>query len=448
MAMSLHHAATHLPLSHDQHQEADTRLHGRRLLLARMIWLTLVVLTLSVCLASLPEYFTELHTVCRLAVCSYGQLSPDTLVALEHLGLSVGSYATFMLVLATLVALAFFGTGGVIFWRKSDDRMALLMALGLVLGGTIPVLFTVGTGHSAWRVPILLVSELSFLVFFFAFTLFPDGRLVPRWTRWLLVVFSIESGIFVVFANPFTATASLWIVVPFDLLFFALYAGLIIAQMYRYRYVSTLVQRQQTKWVVFGLAVNIVVSIGALLPALIFPRSLAPLVFLLVYLGALFLYPSTIGVATLRYRLWDIDVLINRTLIYGTLTVMLALVYFGLVIGLQSLVHLLTGSLSGQPLVIVASTLAIYALFQPLRRRIQRVIDRRFYRRKYDAARTLAAFSATLRQEVDLDRLREDLVTVVEETMQPACVSLWLRPPAQDGRKRTSWRGNSAVPFE
>jgi len=130
-------------------------------------------------------------------------------------------------------------------------------------------------------------------------------------------------------------------------------------------------------------------------------------------------------------------------MVYGTLTVILALVYTGLVIGLQSLLQRFTGS---SDLAIVASTLTIYVLFQPLRSRIQQMIDRRFYRRKYDAAKTVAAFSATLRNEVDLNQLCEDLQVVVQETMQPAYISLWLRSPKHDGKHWVPWRVNPPVP--
>ena len=148
-------------------------------------------------------------------------------------------------------------------------------------------------------------------------------------------------------------------------------------------------------------------------------------------------FPVSLAVAILRHRLFDIDIIINRTLVYGTLTALLALVYFGLVVVLQALTRVFTGQVSQSPLIIVVSTLAIAALFQPLRKRTQGAIDRRFYRSKYDAARTLAAFSATLRSEVDPGQLSQHLLTVVQETMQPTHLSLWIRP-IEHARKNDS----------
>jgi hypothetical protein len=136
--------------------------------------------------------------------------------------------------------------------------------------------------------------------------------------------------------------------------------------------------------------------------------------------------PDRRGLAVLKYRLYDLDVLINRTLVYGSLTATLALVYLGGVVGLQAAFRALSGQES--TLAVVASTVAIATLSSPLRRRMQALVDRRFYRRKYDAARTLAAFNSRLREEMDLNTLTDDVMSVVRETMQPAHVSLWLRP--------------------
>jgi len=154
----------------------------------------------------------------------------------------------------------------------------------------------------------------------------------------------------------------------------------------------------------------------------------------LMYEAPLIGLPVATGIAILRYRLYDIDVIVNRTLVYGSLTLVLALMYFGGIVVLQRLFVTLTGEQS--TLAVVASTLLIAALFTPLRRNLQSFIDRRFYRRKYDARKTLEAFSAKLREETDLDALHEDLVGVVRETMQPTHLSLWLRPETATEREQ------------
>jgi hypothetical protein len=201
----------------------------------------------------------------------------------------------------------------------------------------------------------------------------------------------------------------------------------LILQGYRYTRVSDASQRQQTKWVVLGMAVAlggflVFPLVDALLPDALLASLLANTAF---FVFPLFI-PISIAIAILRYRLYDIDIIINRTIVYGSLTVTLVALYFGVVVVLQRIFVLLTGQQS--TLAVVASTLAIAALFSPLRRRIQGLVDRRFYRRKYDAGKTLEAFSAQLRNETDLDALSGDLKAVVKETMQPAHVSLWLRP--------------------
>jgi len=445
--MNGEHASTAMTESREQHSYA--RLHGRWITLARGIWITLVVLTLAIFGASLPVYIALRQTLCAGTECASGTLlTPAQAEVLKGIGLSLSDYAAYAvaLTLATIVVCLVVST--LIIWRRPDDRMAVLVALMLVTFGPLGTTTTILARSSSWQVPAECLVFLALALFVLVFLLFPPGQFVPSFTRWIAVV-SLAVLVLAFLPNtPFTQNPTAMYVGYF--LSLGVMATLALVQVYRYRRISSPLQRQQTKWVVFGLAVPCAVYVCGfgltIIPALGDPSAPAGASYQLAlgaFLGCtLLLIPLSFGFAMLRSRLWDIDVLINRTLVYGTLTASLALVYLGLVIGLQSLVHLLTGTLSEQPLVIVASTLAMAALFHPLRQRIQAIIDRRFYRRKYDAAKTLEAFSATLRQEVDLDQLREHLLTVVQETMQPASLSLWIRPVKQQA-SRGETRGES-----
>jgi hypothetical protein len=228
-----------------------------------------------------------------------------------------------------------------------------------------------------------------------------------------------------------------------------------LAQIYRYRRVSNAIERQQTKWVILGftawtLGGTAVTTVLWLLGKwLLIPATPAPTGFSsglmfgerMIWPISLTFVPLSLTVAILRFRLWDIDLVIRRTLTYGALTAMMAFVYFGAVVGLQGVFGVIGGQQQSE-LVTVLSTLTIAALFVPLRNRVQTFIDHRFYRSKYDAARVLAQFSASVRQDVDLDQLTEGLLAVVDRSMQPAHAALWIArvatqsPIISDGRDR------------
>jgi hypothetical protein len=295
----------------------------------------------------------------------------------------------------------------------------------------------------AWIVSWILPMMNGLQVFYIL--LFPTGRLPSRrwrWLGWLTVIYVVVGVILAAFSSG----ALLGILGPiqnplgiegfsniyYKALLFTMGSLLTLAAalavFIRLRRAIG-VERQQIKWFAYAA----VATVSAATLAYIIPRVIdTPLWFERVgfALNIAFIpaIPIAIGIAILRYRLYDIDILINRTLVYGSLTLMLALVYFGGVTATQVVFTALTGQEEQPQLTIVVSTLVIAALFTPLRRRIQSFIDRRFYRSKYDARKTLEAFSAQLRDETDLNALREDLVGVVRETMQPAHVSLWLRP--------------------
>ena len=294
----------------------------------------------------------------------------------------------------------------------------------------------------AWLMSWLWVPGVMLLLCFVPLY-FPDGRLVSR--RWLWLVrlalgFSVGAAVFSALkpgeiqeegvVNPLGIEALRPFLGLLDTLVFGLYFALLFASaaslVVRFRR-SGSVERQQIKWLALA-AVAIPVWFLTNSPV----QAAAPNLFIVLDAFVLStLIPLAAGIAILRYRLYDIDVVINRALVYGALSASLIVVYFGSVVGLQHVFRSLGGGESS--LAVVASTLLIAALFNPLRRRVQGFIDRRFYRERYDARRTLQAFSTVLRDETDLDRLAPELLVVVRETMRPEHASLWLRTPEKRG---------------
>jgi hypothetical protein len=399
----------------------------------RVAWVILAVIVLGLDAAGIPYGYANYTSLCTQGarVCAEdGLLTPEGARELGKLGISRSFYAAYQGVgVETTFTLVCFAVAAVIFFRRSDERMALFTSYVLLLfggAGAAGTMHAVAEAHPVFWFPTTLLDYLSQVCFGIFFYLFPDGKFVPRWTRWL----AAASALYWV---PATFLPGSFSELSFSVVFFAFLGSLVVAQVYRYRRVSTQEQRQQTKWVVFGFTVALVGFTAILLLASLVPtvRDTGPvglMVFGTLVYGFLLLIPLSIGVAILRSRLYAIDVVINRALVYGSLTAMLVLIYVGGVVGSQYVLRALTGQ--GSTLVVVASTLAIAALFNPLRRRVQEFIDQRFYRRKYDAARVLEAFSVRLRDETDLDRLNADLVAVIQETVQPEHVSLWLRPDA------------------
>jgi hypothetical protein len=284
------------------------------------------------------------------------------------------------------------------------------------------------TGVVAWLSGWLWVPSLGLLMTF-ALLLFPDGHLPsPRWRPVAYLAAGSIAGTMADFAvsswpDPYASVyAPQTVGSPVVEVWFGLLSASGLASaaslVVRFRR-SRGEERLQLKWVAYAAAGTVAIVVSAVA----FSRGASPS---LIIVASAPLVPVAAGVAILRYRLYDIDVVINRTLVYGLLSTLLVVVYFGGVVGLQSVFRALTGQES--TLAVVASTLAIAALFNPLRHRVQAFVDRRFYRRKYDAAKTLAAFSARLRDETDLDALRNDVVGVASRTVQPEHISLWLRP--------------------
>ncbi len=390
----------------------------------RRAWWLVAFLSVGILLAALPGYLTGIP---------FYNLRNDLVFELSLLERAMLAAIALVSIFSALFS---FSLAALLYAKIRRDRMGLFLSYyllfhGVLFAGPIELLEPIWPGatriNSFVLLPLLLGPGTAALI-----GLFPDGRFVPRWSPWLIVVSLLLvplSALLGAAAFPMQLNPAGWTFLSLaSLISIAVIVGLLYVPYYRYRYVSTAEQRQQTKWVVLGIFLVILFQLLSGVPwtmALNLPAGAAVpwWVFLasLLWIVSTTFIPITLTIAVMRYRLYEIDSLLSRTLVYTLLTGALGVVYFLSITLLQQIFE------TESRISAVLSTLAIAVLFRPLRVRLQEGIDKRFNRRRYDADLTLAAFSAALRREVDLEKLSGALLTTTEEALQPSSSSLWLR---------------------
>ena len=394
--------------------------------LTRLAWLLTSILAVSIFIATAPARHDRLA---RLALVHEPSI--------EKLGMSMRFFVQYSIALDSLVFLVFLILGLVVIFRKYKDRYAVFISALLIMLGTSltrPYDSLANAPHSAIIGLLVLDGLVTAAIIYYLYS-FPNGVFQPAWVSWLAlgwVGLSLYWYVWPIVMKPQSAALA-----PQPaLIFLGWIAGGILAAIYRYRQTFDRAQRQQTKWLVFG---SIVAGTGFftqlyLIPIL-FPQvsEPSPARVWYVILGSTFLYvtmlvfPFSMAFSILRYRLWEIDFIIRRTLVYTIVTALLTLLFVGLVAGLQQLIYRPVGQ---PPILVVAlSTLAVALLFTPLRQVTQRFIDRRFYRSRFDQAQLLHQLTTTLRRKVDLNEIADEILAAVNKSLHPQLACLWLYPP-------------------
>lgn len=408
-------------------------------------WVLIALAYLTFFTLDLQLDYAQLLVPCEGADCNYTAISQAEFDVLESWGLSSQTYSLILNGATVLGVTACWLLGLLILWRQGHTQIGWTVSLVLAI---LPITMISDVDNVAIHYPGLLIptsilSNIGTLVLFGVLYLFPNGHFYPRWA---FIPYALSFLMFTrvdrFFSGGIPSTSS------FEPILVAIVIGAVIfpgiLQIFRYIRISNATERQQTKWILFGLLLIIVNfplwflffgGIVEIAPGQ--PRLLVSLGGWLTNILLITSLPVSMAIAISRYRLWDIDLVVRRTLQYGLLTGLLAFIYYGSVITLQAVVRGLTGQ-GSSPIITVLTTLAIAALFNPLRYRIQDFIDRRFYRKKYNAELALAQFAATARDEVDMEKLSSALFKVVEDTMQPEHASLWLRREQKITRNPTN----------
>lgn len=402
---------------HPEHESApEMRLRGRWLFIARATWLAVLLLVSVVFMATLLVEFIQLQQVCVSDNCNHPYLTPESFANLRTIGLSTQAFATYFITVIIIFALVWITAGILIFWHKSDDRMALFVSLFLVTFGPSFAADprVLAAAFPAWQWPAAIVGFLGASGLIFLLCLFPDGHFVPHWSLWLAVVWiALQAVTFFFPASPFNPDH--WPEPLALVLSLAIFSTLIAAQIYRYRRVSSQQQRQQTKWLLFStaLAIMIVLILGFLDFLIASTGLVAEVISNTLLYTAFALIPISICVAILRYRLWEIDTLINRTLVFGALTACVVGIYV-LVVGSLSLLFQTSGNL---PISLLATGLVAVA-FQPLRNQLQRGVNRLLYGARDEPYAVLAHLGQRLERAHDPEAVLPTIVETVRDALK------------------------------
>ena len=419
-------ASAHRAERFEPRSETDTRLYGYWLVLVRLVCFTLCVLSVGFYVAGVLSYIANHYMFCTGAAAACHTYGNVVVPPTQGPGLSRDFVGIYVVVRDSIFSLGYWLVAAFLFWRRPDDRVALLATVSL---GTFPIVFNIGfisTLSSPWWFPASVISFLGSLCYGLFFYVFPSGHFVPRWMRWVFVV-ALVYGVFNTFFpfasfNPFSRSPVLS-----DLIFFGLIVSIVVVQIYRYRRVSSPAQRQQTKWVVYGVSMGWGAYLVNLTLSLFFPvlTQTGPLISVItgaaVY-GLLLLTPLSIGFAIVRARLWDIDVLINRTLVYGILSVCVVGVYVLVVGALGALI-----GTSGNLVIELLATGLVAVLFQPLRAWLQRGVNRLLYGQRDEPYSVITQLSQRLEATLAPDAVLSTIVDTVAQALKLPYVAILLK---------------------
>ena len=409
-----------------------SHLSGRLLIVARVVWVVIALAAVSLFIVAVPTEFVQLRVPCPTATCPTGQLPPAGLRAVEDLGLSLDSFAAYSVAMDVIFASVYGAVAALIFWRKSEDRIGIFASLALLTFGTatFPVtMATLAARHPVSEVPVAFLHFLGSASFGLFLYLFPDGRFVPRWTRWVALVWIAWQVPRYFFPNWYLDPSG-WQTLAAMAVWLCALGTAVYSQVHRYRRVPSPMQRQQIKWVVFGISaalagfLGIVLALSTFAPTPASPGELLAHLIGYTFVGylVLLLIPVSIGISMLRHRLFDVDLVINRTLVYGTLTASVVLLYVLVVGGLGALLQL-----RGNLIISLLATGLAAVFFQPLRYRLQRGVNHLMYGERDDPYAVLSRLGSRLEGTLAHDAVLPAVARTVKEALKLPYVAIQLR---------------------